>query len=138
MSVIKNNDTYNVIENIVFKVSFSADLSDVKLNIANEYISGFGEWEFESKGYVGNAQSSIQAILPSNYNRESWEKFIKDDNIKILKAMDGGIYVVGIDSASVKPHYFPSDGIINDINFSYRTLGETREMSICKALYCEE
>ena len=138
MSVRKNGDIYDVIENISLAISFSDEMSEIKLNIANEYTSGFGEWEFESKGYVGNIQSSVKGILPNGYNREKWESFLKNDEIKIYKLLDGGIYIIGIDSASIQPYYFPSEGIVNDASFSYRTLGNTRGMSICKALYSEE
>ena len=102
----------NIIYNICPQMSYSADLADLKLNIKNQYVSGFNKYETEQRGYLGNIQSSYSFILPDCLTEDEWFRFAGSDYTKIIKLSSGRNMIIGIESSSVKPNYFPSDGIV--------------------------
>lgn len=130
LGVSLDGDIYKVNNIFISYGSLSSDTEDFQVNLQNNYVSGFGLFEKEQKGYSGNITGQKKLLLKENIRQEDWLNFINNDDKKILKDCSGRTMIIGIDSASVQPHYFPSVGQLNEVTISYHEIGSTKDMPI--------
>ena len=114
--------------------NLSTDTDELQLNLQNNYIGGFDLFEKEQKGYSGNITGRSNILLSSNKSYDDWICFVNNNDIKILRDISGRTMVIGIDSSSIRPHHFSSEGLVNEITFSYHELGNTLNMPILETL----
>ena len=134
LGVSSDNDCYKINDMFVSAGNLSTDTDELQLNLQNNYIGGFDLFEKEQKGYSGNITGRSNILLSSNKSYDDWICFVNNNDIKILRDISGRTMVIGIDSSSIRPHHFSSEGLVNEITFSYHELGNTLNMPILETL----
>lgn len=140
MGLEKSNSSQLNIVNI-FSILFKFDnsLSDITNEISREYMNTFGKYPKELKGNQNYISGNCSGLLGSEINhdyiepkgiREAWKNFVNDDNIKLYRGLEGETIIISIDSSKITPHYFPNNGLVNEISFSFKQIASTDKFAI--------
>lgn len=130
LGVSLDNEVGVINDEFVSIGGFSSDLSEIKINLQNNYVSGFSKYEKEQKGYTSNINSDVTILLPSYKTQKDWIDFIERDDIKLLKDFNGQTVIIGIESSSIRPYHFPGEGLTNEITISYKEIGRAEDIPI--------
>lgn len=136
----KSNDVQlNILHNFNLFCYFENELSELKNEISREYLNSFGKYPKELKGNQNYISGSCSGLLgkenkgeydETRFIRDEWIDFINNDSIKLYRGVDGKTMIISIDSSSVKPHYFSSVGIVNEVHFTFKEIALANQYAI--------
>lgn len=118
---------------------FDKDSRELTYNISRDYVDTFGTHPKELKGHSNHLSGSCSGLLGSGCNgeyselrgvRDAWHKFINDDSVKLYKGIDGETLVISIETSKIRPSYFPSTGIVNEVIFTFKEILPADKLSI--------
>jgi hypothetical protein len=140
LGIEKNSDTkLNILNSFNLFLHIDSSMSELKNEISREYINTFSRYPKELKGHQNYISGSCSGLLGSECNgiyeeargiRNSWNKFVNDDSIKLYRGLDGETMVISIDSSRVKPFYYPNVGLVNEVYITFKEIASASHLTI--------
>ena len=134
-----SNNTYQVAKVFHLNYHFNDCMHESAQELIRDYSGTFGKYQQEIKGSVNYLTGVAEGLLgyevdggyaePNNIKND-WLEFINDDSLKLYKGMDGNTMLVSITTSKIKPRYYEEYGLVNEVNISYKQIGDTNNIAI--------
>ena len=134
-----SNNTYQVAKVFHLNYHFNDCMHESTQELIRDYSGTFGKYQQEIKGSVNYLTGVAEGLLgyevdggyaePNNIKND-WLEFINDDSLKLYKGMDGNTMLVSITTSKIKPRYYEEYGLVNEVNISYKQIGDTNNIAI--------
>ena len=115
------------------------EMSELTNEVSREYIDSFGKYPRELKGHQSYMSGSCTGLLGRENDglyeepraiRSAWNNFVNDDTVKLYRGCDGETMVISIESNKIKPYYFSSVGLVNEVSISFKEIASTSSYTI--------
>lgn len=139
LGLIQNDQKLGIEKSFNIMYQFDNNLGELTTEITHDYMNTFGKYPKELRGRQSYISGSLTGLLGNECNgdykepediRKEWNDFVNDDSIKLYRGFNGETMIISIDSSRVKPHYYPSAGIVNELSITFKEIADASNYAI--------